>query len=587
MPKIFIDGKEYEAKPKQTIIQIADGINCGGVVQVDIPRFCYHPALSVAGNCRMCLVEVGTPKIDPATKQPVLDETGKPVIAWSPKPLTACSTEISDGMHVRTHHTSQMVREAQKGVLEFILINHPLDCPTCDQAGECPLQQITYKYGPEGSRYEFEKVHKPKRVDWGKKITFDAERCINCTRCVRFFDEYTKTFDLEIVQRGWNNYPHPADPATLDANPYAMNIIDLCPVGALTSTDHRFKARVWEMSATDTIAVNDARCSSIQLWVRNNRVMRITPRYNPLVNGYFISDETRLNYRWINDNRADGARIKDGAQHVRTDWHTAIATAAKRLQQYQPEEIFVLASAKACLETNYLAKRFAFEVLYTPHLDFLEHFYGEDDHLLIRADKTPNRLGCQLLGIESKGLTADDLSEAIKLGKIKCVLVIEDDIETVLSLDAVLKLDTLIVMPYNQSPAVEHADVVLPAATFAEIIGSYVNFEGVIQLARPAKALKHQNRELMKEMALSRLDKHGTQFDRWHTDENKIDAKPSWEILVELASHFGTKWPYQSARDIFADIAQTVPAFHGLDYKKLGKWGFKLEKVSGSAATLA
>jgi len=144
MPQIFIDGKAYEAKPRQTIIQIADGINCGGVQQVDIPRFCYHPALSIAGNCRMCLVEVGTPKIDPATKSPVLDEHGNPVIAWSPKPLTACSTEISDGMHVKTHHTSAMVREAQKGVLEFILINHPLDCPTCDQAGECPLQQITY-----------------------------------------------------------------------------------------------------------------------------------------------------------------------------------------------------------------------------------------------------------------------------------------------------------------------------------------------------------------------------------------------------------------------------------------------------------
>ncbi len=577
MPKIFIDGKEYEAKPKQTIIQIADGINCGGVEQVDIPRFCYHPALSVAGNCRMCLVEVGTPKIDPTTKQPVLDENGKPVIMWTPKPLTACSTEISDGMHVKTHHTSQMVRDAQKGVLEFILINHPLDCPTCDQAGECPLQQTTYKYGPEGSRYEFEKVHKPKRVAWGEKITFDGERCINCTRCVRFFDEYTKTFDLEIVQRGWNNYPNPADPKTLDANNYAMNIIDLCPVGALTSTSHRFKARVWEMSATDTIAVNDARCSSIQLWVRDNKVMRITARYNPLVNGYFISDDTRLNFHWVNDNRVSGARIKVNGTQQPADWHTALNKAAALIKQYKPEEIFVMASAKASLEANYLAKKFAFDVIGTPHLDFIEHFEGEDDHLLIRADKTPNRLGCQLLSIESRGTTSDELADAIKLGKIKCVIVIEDELETLLSLDTLLKLDTLIAMPYNESDSVKRADVVLPAATFAELIGTYVNFEGVIQLARPAKALKHQNRELMKEMALSRLDKHGTQFDKWHTDENKVDAKPSWLLLTDLASALGAKWQYESARQIFNEIASQFPVFAGLDYKKLGKFGVKLQ----------
>lgn len=587
MPKIFIDGKEYHAEKGQRIIQIADGVNCGGIEQVDIPRFCYHPALSVAGNCRMCLVEVGTPKIDPATKQPVLDEQGNPVIAWMPKPLTACSTEISDGMRVRTHHTSQMVRDAQKGILEFILINHPLDCPTCDQAGECPLQQTTYKYGPEGSRYEFEKVHKPKREAWGKKITFDAERCINCTRCVRFFDEYTKTSELEIVQRGWNNYPHPPEPERLDENPYAMNIIDLCPVGALTSTDHRFKARVWEMSATETIAVNDARCSSIVLWVRDNRVMRITPRYNPQVNGYFISDETRLNYRWINDNRANGPSVKENGKQVPTTWNQAIAKAADIIKRYKPEEIFVMASAKAPLEVNYLAKKFAFDILQTPHLDFIEHYEGEDDHLLIRADKTPNKTGCELLGIESKGVATDDLSDAIKLGKIKCVICIEDELSTLLSLDALLKLDAFIAMPYNNSDSTAMADVTLPAATFAEIIGAFVNFEGVVQLARPAKALKSQNRELMKEMALSRLDKHATQFDRWSNEENKIDAKPSWEILQDLAAHFGATWRYQSAREIFADIAKEIPAFNGLDYKKLGKFGAKIEKTPGGSVATA
>jgi NADH-quinone oxidoreductase subunit G len=586
MPKIFIDGKEYEAQKGQTIIQIADGFNLGGIEQTDIPRFCYHPSLTVAGNCRMCMVEMGTPKMDPATKAPVLGEDGKAVIAWIPKPMTACSTEISDGMHVKTHRTSQMVKDAQKGVLEFILINHPLDCPTCDQAGECPLQQTTYKYGPEGSRYEFEKVHKPKREAWGEKITFDGERCINCTRCVRFYDEYTKTHELEIVQRGWNNYPHPPEPERLTENPYAMNVIDLCPVGALTSTDHRFKARVWEMSATDTILIHDARGSNIQLWVRDNLIMRITPRFNPQVNGYFIADDYRLDYDWINHNRSNGASIKVSGKQNLVSWKEAIQTAAITLKRYQPGEIFVLASAKASLETNYLAKKLAEEILQTPHLDFMEHFKGEDDPLLIRADKTPNRAGCELLGIESKGTTTDELSEAIKLGKIKCVIAIEDEIEQLLSLDTLLKLDALIVMPYNLSDATDHADVVLPAATFAESMGSYINFEGVIQLARPAKALKFQNRELMKEIAMSRLDKHATQFDKWNTEQNKIDAKPSWEILADLAAELGTKWHYESAREIFSEISKSIPACANLDYKKIGKLGIKLQKVSGGAAQL-
>ncbi|MBC8043146.1 MAG: (2Fe-2S)-binding protein, partial [Rhizobacter sp.] len=466
MAKIIVDGIELEAQPKQTIMQITDGINNGGKEITDIPRFCYHASLSIAGNCRMCLVEMGMIKKDKEGK-PELDAAGKPTVAWIPKLTTACSTEIVDGMYVRTHKTSPVVAEAQKGVLEFILINHPLDCPICDQAGECPLQETTYKYGPEGSRFEFEKVHKPKRVAWGEKITFDGERCINCTRCVRFYDEYTKTSELEIVQRGWNNYPNPSNPSALNENPYAMNVIDLCPVGALTNTDYRFKSRVWEMSATDTISVNDARSSNIVLWVRDNIVMRITPRDNMQVNGYFIPDADRLNYKWINDNRANAPKVKDGGKQKVVSWNEAAEAAAAILKFYKPEEIFVMASAKACTETNYIAKKLATEIIGTTHIDFMRHFAGEDDHLLIRADKTPNAAGCELLGIEPNGVSKEELSEQIKLGKIKCLVVIEDQIEKLLSLDTLLKLDSLIVLPYNDSEATELASVVLPAATFA------------------------------------------------------------------------------------------------------------------------
>jgi NADH-quinone oxidoreductase subunit G len=583
MAKIVIDGKEYEAKPKQTIIQIADGINTGGKPNVDIPRFCYHEALSVAGNCRMCMVETGMPKVDPATKQVVLGEDGKPVINWIPKPATSCSTEIADGMHVRTHHTSQMVRDAQKGVLEFILINHPLDCPICDQAGECPLQQTTYTYGPEGSRFEFEKVHKPKRVEWNDHVLFDGERCINCTRCVRSFEEYTQTHDLSIVQRGWNNYPAPASGETVGSE-YSMNVIDLCPVGALTSRDFRFKARVWEMSSTDTISVHDARSSNITLWVRDNLVLRITPRENPQVNGYFISDADRLDYKWLNDNRASVPRLKTGGQQKQTDWKAASAEAAKLLKQYKPSEIFVLASARACNESNYVLKKFATDVLKTPNIDFLRHVKGEDDHLLIRADKTPNAAGCELLGIGAEGgLSKDDLDEAIKVGNIKCLVVMEDDVVDFLPLETVVKLETLIMLPYNESATTKLATVVLPAATFAETIGTYINFQGVVQKTTPAKVLKHQNRETMMEMAKSRLDKHATQFDKWNNEANRVDAKPSWEIIEDIAQHFGKDFKATSANDIFKEMESKVAALKHLDYKKIGSHGVKIEKVSGGS----
>ncbi len=574
MPTIYIDGKPCQAELGQTIIEVADGINNGGKQIVDIPRFCYHPTLSIAGNCRMCLVEMGLPKKKKDGGFET-DEHGRPLTQWIPKLTTACTTEICDGMHVRTHHTSENVAEAQKGVLEFILINHPLDCPICDQAGECPLQEITYTYGPEGSRFEFEKVHKPKRMAWGSKITFDAERCINCTRCVRFYDEYTQTHELEIVQRGWNNYPALAPSANLDQNPYAMNVIDLCPVGALTSADHRFKARVWEMSATDTISVQDARCSSIRLWVRDNRVMRITPRENPLVNGYYIADDDRLNYHWINDNRLDGPSLKVNQEQQTTSWPEAIEAAAKSIKSYPPDNVFVLASARASLETNFIAKSLANDVIQTSHIGYVPHVKGTDDELLIRADKTPNAFGCNLLGIDP--VSQEQLSQDVKSGKIKCVIIVEDDPHFCLSLNAQSKLDTLIVMAYSKSVSTDNAQVVLPAATFAEQIGAYINFEGVVQLTRPAKALKYQNRELMKDMALSRLDKHATQFDAWSKDQHKIDAKPGWEILIELAKCLGKTYPYQTAREIFQTISEQYNALKGMDYNSIGKFGKKLQ----------
>src|ERR1041385_1731991 len=259
MAKITIDGKPYEVDNKLTVIQAAreQGIS--------IPHFCWHPKLSVAGNCRICLVE----------------------IEKMPKLAIACATTVTDGMVVKTN--SDKVLNAREAVMEFLLINHPLDCPICDEAGECKLQDYAYKHSTGVSRFDFEKVRKPKRVELGPNVMLDVERCIMCSRCIRFCDEIAKKPQLVFTQRGDHVELTTFPEEKLD-NPYSMNTIDICPVGALTSKEFRFKARVWEMSSTDTVCVGCARGCNTKMWVRNNEILRLTPRNNPEVNDYWMCD---------------------------------------------------------------------------------------------------------------------------------------------------------------------------------------------------------------------------------------------------------------------------------------------------------
>lgn len=235
--EVFIDGKRFEFVDSPILLQFI--MDQG----MEVPYFCYHPSMSAPANCRQCLVKVGQPVKNQETGKYEMDDNGERKIRWFPKLQPSCKMNISEGMVVKTQEIDDEVKRAQQDNLEFILINHPLDCPICDQAGECPLQIQTYKYGPEGSRFEVKKVHRPKRVQLGPRVTLDAERCINCTRCVRFTDEISKTEQLTIVSRGDNNYPATAPGREFD-DPYSLNTVDICPVGALTSTDFRFKAQI-------------------------------------------------------------------------------------------------------------------------------------------------------------------------------------------------------------------------------------------------------------------------------------------------------------------------------------------------------
>jgi NADH-quinone oxidoreductase subunit G len=551
MAKITIDGKLFEVDPKQTIIQAAEE---NGIV---IPHFCWHPRLSVAGNCRMCLVEVEK----------------------MPKLVIACATQVADGMVVKTE--SSRAVKARQAVMEFLLINHPLDCPICDEAGECKLQDYTYKYSIGYSRFEEDKVHKPKRVPIGPNVMFDAERCILCSRCIRFCDEIVGKPQLQFVQRGDHTLIETFPGEQLD-NPYSMNVIELCPVGALTSRDFRFKARVWEMSATETVCRGCARGCNMYMWVRNNEILRLTPRLNPEVNDYWMCDAGRLKtFDQVNAaTRISGPRMKKEGVLVEVGWEEAIAEAASKLRSFKKNEVAAVGSAFATNEDNYLFQKFVKDVLGTKNLDFVHHVTeGDGDDLLIRADKTPNTLGAKEAGIKPSdgGLGFDGILKAIEEGKIKSLYVIEDNIAAQANVaEALSKLDFLVVHSSNENDTTRLADVVLPSSTYAEKNGTFTNFQGRVQRIRPAVATLEQDRAL-DGFSMSRLDKFMSPNDRWGRP-NRRDARPTWRIIVSVANAMGGKFRYNMVEDVFKELASVVPAFKGLTYQKIGNQGAMLQK---------
>ncbi len=567
MAKITIDGKTVEVKDGLTILQAAQEIG------IDIPHFCYHPGLSIAGNCRMCLVEVEK----------------------MPKLAIACATRVMDGMVVHTQ--SEKVKKARQAVLEFILINHPLDCPICDEAGECKLQNYTYIYGPGHSRFEEEKVHKPKRVPLGPNIVLDVERCIMCSRCIRFFDEVVKDPQLTFTQRG-DRVVLTTFPGKRVDNPYSMNIIDICPVGALTSRDFRFKERTWNMNAVESICPGCARGCNVYLWVRNNQILRITPRVNLEVNRYWMCDYGRFTYKPVNsDDRIKNPMIRVNGELVETSWEEAIESAASILKNVKPDEVAVLGSAYATNEDNFLLQKFAKSVLKTKYIDFLRHVKdGDEDNFLIRADKTPNSYGAYLVGVRANnGFGFDEIIEGLKAKKFKVIYVMDDDIVLNDEIYSLLDGVKVIVHATNKNRTVEKAEVVFASASFAEKEGTFTNFEGRVQkiniavlprdyepwmLYKPRKFgdKKPNTGEINKaNLALSRLFKFGTQFDRWASGERR-NVKPSWWVIMQIANKLGAKFTYANSSDVFKEISETVREFKGLSYDLIGDEGAMINK---------
>lgn len=552
MSKLIIDGHEVEFQPGQTIIQAA--LKHG----IDIPHFCWHPKLSVSGNCRVCLVEVEK----------------------MPKLVIACSTIASEGMIVHTH--SEKTIAARNAVMEFILINHPLDCPICDEAGECKLQDYAYQHSLGESRFVEAKQHKEKRVPLGPYVMFDAERCISCSRCIRFCEEIAKDAELTFIKRG-DRVTIVTYPGEEMDNPYSLNTTDICPVGALTNRDFRFHARVWDMSSTKSICTGCARGCNTEIWVRNNEIMRLTPRYNEEVNSYWMCDHGRLNtWKFVNaEDRVNSPELRRGGLLAKVGWDEAFSSAASELKLIGIDEIAFIGSAFATNEDNYVLAKFVKSVIGGKHLDFIRYTdpsFGDD--ILRRNDITPNSLGAELSGVvpSKSGKNIDEIIEGIKTGKIKALYIMEDDPVAVYpELESLFSnLDLLIVHATNYNKTTPFAHVVFPASSFAEKNGTMVNFHGIIQRLKPAAATVELDRAL-DGMSMSRLDKFGTKFDKW-AQGIKRDARPSWKILTGLASTLGTKYKYQMAEDVFEELASAIDSFRGINYDDIGETGTKIKK---------
>ncbi len=550
MPKIVVDGKEIEFTHGQTIIEAArnNGIN--------IPHFCWHPKLTISGNCRVCLVEVEK----------------------MPKLVIACATLAADGMVV--HTASENALNARNAVMEFLLINHPLDCPICDEAGECKLQDYAYSHGAGESRFVEEKTHKDKRVPLGPYVMFDAERCISCSRCIRFCDEIAKDPELTFIKRG-DRVTIVTYPGQEMDNPYSLNTTDICPVGALTSRDFRFQARVWDMSATKSICTGCARGCNTELWVRNNLVLRLTPRQNEEVNSYWMCDHGRINtFKFINaEDRVDGAYIRKEGSLIPAAMEDAVSAAANELRKYNKDEIAFIGSPHVTNEDDYVLAKFARNIG-SKNIDFLRKTDPSfEDDILRREDVTPNSLGAELAGVVpvKGGLNFDQIIENIKKGKIKALYLIEDDLvsERPELEETFAKLDLLIMHATNMNKTAALADIVFPAAAYAEKNGTMVNFQGRVQRLRPAIAAMNVDRAL-EGMMLSRLDKFGTKFDRW-AEKNKRDVYSTWKILVMLANALGNKMKFEMAEEVFGEMAKSIDAFKGLDYDDVGELGAQLK----------
>jgi len=518
MPTVEIDGRKLEVEDGTTVIQAAERLG------IEVPHYCWHPGLSIAGNCRMCMVE----------------------IEKLPRLQIACNTRVTDGMVV--HTTSEKTKVAQKAVLEFLLINHPIDCPVCDQAGECKLQEYYMDYDRQRSRFPLpEKVRKKKAKPIGPLVVLDQERCVLCSRCIRFLDEVTHTSELGFYQRGDHVDLDIAPGKVLD-NPYSGNVVDICPVGALTSRDFRFRARVWYLERTESVCGACANGCNIEIYHREGRIYRFQPRLNPAVNHYWMCDEGRLSYRELqSEGRLTHPLVRGEDEFVRSTWASALQAAAGRLRDlaraHGAGAVGIVVSARASNEEIYLLRRIGAAldarmvgVAWSPP-------DASHDDFLIKADKNPNTYGLRLQGLPLDG-TLDALLTAAERGELHALVLHRSDLTAWRqgARAALERIPCLLVIDSDQRESAEFADTLLPVGTHAESDGTFTNHAGRVQRFRTAVAPPGE-------------------------------ARPGWQVLGELLALLIGEPACATAEAAFAALATECPSFRGLSYAELGGEG--------------
>jgi NADH-quinone oxidoreductase subunit G len=531
MPTLTIDGRQIDSPDGSTVIQAAEKAG------IFIPRYCYHPGLSIAGNCRICLVDVEK----------------------TPKLQIACNTLVADGMVV--HTSSAKAEDGRRAVLEFLLANHPLDCPVCDQSGECDLQNFYMNIGLYDPRFREQKVKKKKAKPIGPHVILDQERCILCSRCVRFTDEISKTGEFGIFNRGDRAEIGLYPGQHLD-NPYSGNVVDICPVGALTDRDFRFKARVWYLSSAATVCNGCAQGCNVDVhYVLDRphlndgaRVLRVKPRYNAAVNQWWMCDEGRYGFGWVDKGRLTKVR----RQGVDATWEQAVAAITLELakvgelrrERGTSSRLGVIGSSQLTNEELFLIREIFQRGLGAGVAASSPTCLGYSDNFLIRADKNPNTHGAMLIGLADAGQpdATAILNQALE-GQLDVLWVFGHDLTKLVGdqdleqLSRSLRLFVFSGTNENQTVAWSHWT--LPTAAYVEKDGTFVNCQGRVQrIGRAFPPLP--------------------------------DAREDWSVLLEIAArlNLGLKW--RSPQEIFEGLAKSVRPFAGLTYERVGLQGAPL-----------
>jgi NADH-quinone oxidoreductase subunit G len=539
MPKVTIDDRTLEVEAGTNLIE------AGLQVGVQIPHYCYHPRLSVVGQCRMCLVELeGAPKLQ-----------------------AACMTPVTrDGMVVRTD--TEKVKQAQNGMMEFFLINHPLDCPICDQAGECGLQDYSFKHGQAFSRYSYtDKRTYPgrERIPLGPNVLLNMNRCIQCTRCIRFTQEIQGDGALGFFNRGGRVEIGVFPGKELDG-PLATNVVDVCPVGALTSTRFRFAERVWYLDKKPSLCTGcDAGCN-ITLEHRRGKIRRYKPRFNPEVNDYWMCDPGRASherYEALPRLAAPRTRGADGKLRSAT-WKEALDSVFAELRSRSAEgAVAFLGSGFLTTEEAYLLAKIADQVG-SPHravaVDPVEpRTIPSPKGGVTGREAAPNRRGAELAGLEgSEGaLTAEDLLSGDGAAQCAVLVVADSDFAAAAhdpeAVERLRRAQSLIVLGWADTPLARAADIALPVATHAEREGTFVNVQHRLQ-----------------------------HFERCFPAPGQ--SRPGSEVLTDLLARFDSTWAGRTVEQIFERLAAEVEGFSGLSLAKLPATGAQLEVPAAAAA---